>query len=320
MITLANGYKFEFVVASGAWGFDGDDAGHGFIKLWKKIPRWLGYFDRDLFTVIIKSLTYQKRTGNLTLFRPWRCVRSLGNGSYVNAVGLTNPGYQYWIENYWPRMEKRGYQTIVSMVAEHEPEAITMVNEFNRLKKLKAIELNVSCPNTTDRYDDKLNFICDMYTRLKEVSEHPIILKLGYTDPCYHVARELGSSLDALDLINAVPWQKARDSIYHDSPLAKYNLHGGVSGRRIVLHAREILDGVKKTAPDIPVISGGGITGTPEECLNEMRARYALGADAFSFGTVFLSYPKSPYKAIQMWLCERKETDPIPYQQRHWLK
>ena len=59
MITLSNGHSFEYMIASGALGFDGK----GWI--WERPLVWLGLVRPDLFTVVIKTLTRNPRPGSL---------------------------------------------------------------------------------------------------------------------------------------------------------------------------------------------------------------------------------------------------------------
>jgi len=91
MITLSNGHKFEYMVASGALGFDGK----GYPHEWPL--RWMGLINPSLFTVVAKTVTYKPRKGNLRWYCPWKCIR-LMPGGVVNAVGLTNKGIGWWCE------------------------------------------------------------------------------------------------------------------------------------------------------------------------------------------------------------------------------
>ena len=79
MIELNNGHKMDFVVASGALGFDG--RGWWFEQPW----RWLGILRPQEFTIITKTLTRFRREGNLKMWHPWTCVRPV-KGGWVNAV------------------------------------------------------------------------------------------------------------------------------------------------------------------------------------------------------------------------------------------
>lgn len=95
MVTLSNGHSFEFMAASGALAFDG----RGWP--WEKPLRWIGLLKPDLFTIVVKSLTLKPRKGNLRLWKPFGCVRLIRKGT-VNAVGLTNPGIDWWVREVYP--------------------------------------------------------------------------------------------------------------------------------------------------------------------------------------------------------------------------
>ena len=79
MISLSNGHTFEYMIASGALGFDGK----GWI--WERPLVRLGLIKPELFTVVIKTLTRNPRPGNLRWWKPWTCVRLISGGS-VNKI------------------------------------------------------------------------------------------------------------------------------------------------------------------------------------------------------------------------------------------
>lgn len=87
------------MAASGALAFDGND------WPWEYPLRWTGLLDPSLFTIVIKTLTRHPRKGNLKLYKPWTCIRFLSN-SAVNAVGLTNPGIEWWHKTIGPTVKK----------------------------------------------------------------------------------------------------------------------------------------------------------------------------------------------------------------------
>lgn len=86
MIKLSNGRKLEFLVSSGALGYDGKG------WPWEWPLRWAGLLRPEEFTAVTKTLTLEPRKGNLRWYKPWDVLRPLGNGNWVNAIGLTNPG------------------------------------------------------------------------------------------------------------------------------------------------------------------------------------------------------------------------------------
>lgn len=289
MLTLPNGHSFDFCCASGALGFDGDG------WWWEQPLRWLGILRPAEFTIIAKTVTYAPRRGNLRMHAPWRCVRLVPGGA-VNAVGLTNMGYQAWIRDYYSRAVRRGYHLIASIQPHEAREGAAMARALAGLD-LRAVEVNLSCPNTHDPYD------------LREVIEAvrcnagtlPVLAKLGLHCLAETIA-VIDSWVDAYDLINTVPWPEVYGS--HPSPLARYGLVGGVSGAPIKQASRDAL-ALAASLTKKPIISGGGIDSV-EECLVRRR----LGARAFSLGTVFLRRPWCPNRIVQEYrmLATRRET------------
>src|SRR5680860_382433 len=82
------------MAASGALGFDGKG------YPWEQPLRFIGFMDQSLFTVVSKTITYHKKTGNLRMHNPltWGCIHPMKGGS-LNSIGLTNPGFRWYLEN-----------------------------------------------------------------------------------------------------------------------------------------------------------------------------------------------------------------------------
>lgn len=287
MITLSNGHKMDFCVASGALGFDG----RGYF--WEQPFKWARILRPEEFTIITKTLTYHPREGNLKSWCPWRCVRIFNEG-VVNAVGLTNPGYRHWIDKVYPTIPPN-YKIIVSIAPENLYEAREMVQRLNDLD-IVGIQLNPSCPNT--EHDDSVDYITKLTRETSLNSVHPIILKLAYHQPFVKISIQTDSYVEAFELINSVPWK----IVFNDekSPLEKYNLVGGVSGQKIRFFAETAL--IRMMTNRIaykfkaPIISCGGIYS-----YKDVQERQRLGAEAWSFGTVFMKYPWLPNLIARKW-------------------
>src|SRR5262245_48766437 len=108
MIQLSNQHQFEYMAASGALSYDG----RGWP--WEWPLRWVGLINPKLFTIVTKTLTVQPRKGNLRWSHPWSCIGLLKNGA-VNAIGLTNPGLNWWIKNVAPKIKQHGYSLVCSI-------------------------------------------------------------------------------------------------------------------------------------------------------------------------------------------------------------
>ena len=286
MITLSNEHSFTFAAASGALGFDGDG------YFWEQPLRWAGLMDPSQFTIITKTLTRWPRAGNLKWWCPWRCVR-LPPGGAVNAVGLTNPGVDWWMKNVPNHLYQRGYNVIVSIAPETEQEVEYMVSRLrcNAFNNIKGVEINVSCPNVD--HDEGVHHICKMVNAALNYhnANLPVLVKLGWQQPYLDVCRELDGHVAAFDLINAVPWKDMRTD---KSPLNKYNLEGSVSGKSIRYLAEKTLMAVKKAGIKTPILSGGGVMN-----ITDVRRRFAFGADAVAFGSLFLRKPWAPNQIVK---------------------
>lgn len=282
MIRLSNGFELEFLTASGALAFDG----RGWF--WEWPFRWLGLLDPHAFTIVVKTLTLKPRQGNLRWYKPWGCVRLIPGGT-VNAVGLTNPGIDWWIRTCLPRMQRMGYHPIVSVYPETEAEAAEFASKLKPLS-IVGIELNASCPNT-GHLTDKVDAVVRMASALQN-AEHPLIVKLSYDQPYVEIAQGLEGIAEAVHAINAVPWKTVFPN--QKSPLESLG-GGGVSGEPIRAFAREaVANLVQKTR--LPIIAGGGIY-----TLKDVEEFEALGASAFSLGTLFLRHPTMPNRIVKAW-------------------
>src|SRR5205085_499577 len=136
------------------------------------------------------TLTYTHRQGNLCWWCPWECFRFVRNGT-VNCVGLTNPGIKWWCDNY-PSFNP-DYKFIVSIRPHNVREAVQMAEQLNRFP-LVGVELNASCPSDGNWSADK---ICAMSLATAIASKHPVIIKLGYTDPYVQVCSQLDGMVAA---------------------------------------------------------------------------------------------------------------------------
>lgn len=298
MITLSNGERLEFLTGSGALGFDG----RGW---WWEYPfRWLGLLNPHDFAIVVKTLTLAPRRGNLRWYAPWRCVRLIPGGT-VNAVGLTNPGVDWWIRTCYPRMKRMRLQIVVSVFAEDAAEAQAFADKLKPLE-IAAMELNASCPNVP--HESAVSHVRTLAEALAEAG-HPLIVKVGYDQPYTEIARAVEGIAEAIHAINAVPWRM----VFPDkpSPLEKLG-GGGVSGEPIRPMVREAIRNLRAIT-HLPLIAGGGIY-----TLQDLEELWALGARAFSIGTLFLRAPWMPNRLVRQWRQRRPTeyngSDPHPAQ------
>ena len=248
MISL-NGEPTRWFGASGAHAF-----GSGW--LYEQPYRWLGWMRPKLMTVVVKTLTFEPITGNLQWHKRFGgCVRLLdawGNvlheghwlinsariAGVVNAVGLTNPGYAAWCEDWWRRYQYLPYNFVVSIMASSVEQAEKMTEAIvwaSRQQggpgRIVGIEVNLSCPNKCESAallsNTTLSIQIVQAVKAKAASL-PVLVKLGPTQNYLAIAAALREIVVGFS-INSAPW----DLIFRGkpSPLAFLGVNGGVSGK-----------------------------------------------------------------------------------------
>lgn len=291
MITLSNGHSFEFVAASGALAFDG----RGWP--WEQPLRWAGLLKPELFTIVVKSLTLKPRRGNLRGWNPLRCVRLIRGGT-VNAVGLTNPGVEAWVNKIYPGVAeataKKGWSFVVSIAGEDLQEYMEMAIRLKECTLLKGLEINASCPNSQSELRQNSQAVIDTAKALKYATKLPLILKLSYTHDTVAIAKALEGVVEAIS-INSVPWPVVFPM--KRSPLAKFG-GGGVSGRAAQTFTWKVLRDLAGET-QIPVI-GAGVWE-----YGDIGKLFGMGAKAIAFGSIFLRYPWRPTQFVRHWRAQK---------------
>lgn len=300
MIKLNNGYLVEFVGASGLYGFNG--RGYKW-KFWERFYQWLGMIDKNLLTIVTKTITLSPTKGNYRWYAPWRVIKFLSvEGKVIpllvgllrphfvygiaNAVGLTGPGFARWLEKDYPVIKRCGYKVIVSITGT-EVECGRMARALNGLD-IVAIEFNVSCPNVVSGLKDS-NQIRATILRIAEESTHSIFVKLSYAQDYTRIAKETEGLVRGISF-NSIPWYYIFSS---PSPLGNYG-GGAVSGLICRKKYREMIDELLKAKVTTPIIA-------PVWDYEDIEEGFQLGAQAVSFGSVGFLYPDRPTQFIRRW-------------------
>lgn len=264
MITLSNGHQFRYCAASGALGYDGKG------YFWEQPFRWLKLLRPEEFTIITKTITLEPRKGKYRWWKPWKTIE-IKKDHVLNSMGLPNPGLKWWMKNAYGFLR---YDTIVSVAAWTSAEARTIANELNNCG-IRAIELNLSCPNV--EHPDSFPIIKEFL----KFTRHPVILKIEYDEDYHALLKEFQDKIEAIDAINAMRCYDAEGQCL-----------GGISGPLISYKSKKILRDIKAHY-SVPVISGGGIY-----TKFDVAERFKKGADAVSIGTLFLRRPWMPNRII----------------------
>ena len=285
-IYLSNGRVIDYVAASGALEFNGKG------WPWERPLAWAGLIKPELFTIVVKTLTRRERKGNLRMWKPWECVRLLPNGGAVNKVGLTNPGFDWFLHMVLPYLDLQKYRIVVSLYGTQE-DLEYMAEMLSIYPQIMAIEINASCPNTghgMPSSDDVIRAV----RAVKFKSNLPVIVKVSVTQDYLAIAEGLRGIAEAIAL-NSIPWEVVFPG--EKSPLWKLEKRvggggGGVSGKpaqeRNWKAVHELaLQGI------LPVIAPSIMA------FEDLQIVRRLGAATVSFGTLFLCKPWMPTSIVE---------------------
>ena len=258
-----------FAIAAGCFGTDG--LGDG-------LPADLPL---SQFTAItLKTTTLQPRPGNPGT------VRYAGDGYYLNAIGLRNPGIRAVLDIHLPRWRGQGCPIGISLWGQ-------TADEYALLAKKAAaagvdyIELNLSCVNA-----DTPTLTSADIAGIAGRCRCPVYAKIGRqtTDP-----KPTAANTDAAVAIDRIP-QLAGLIIGFTVSVPTQGLLdtecAGLSGDRLRPFNLALLKAVKPHAA-VPLIACGGI-GNP----NHIAEYRAAGAAGFQVGTAMLDDPIAAYQRI----------------------
>lgn len=263
--------KNPIIPASGCFGF-----GQEFAK----------YYPLDVLgSIMIKATTKEACFGN-----PTPRVAETPSGM-LNAIGLQNPGVDVvlseklpWLAEHFPELP------IIANVAGFSNEEYAYVSEkISKAPNVKAIELNISCPNVDHgNHGLLIGQVPELaYAAVKASVEHsdvPVYVKL--TPSVADITQVAKAAEDAgasgLTMINTLVG--TRYDLKTRQPIIA-NGQGGMSGPVIFPVALKLIRQVA-LATDLPIIGMGGVD-SAEAALEMMIA----GASAIGVGTANFTDP-----------------------------
>lgn len=269
--------KNPVTVASGTFGYG---RGHSqFIDLNK------------IGAIITKGTSLKPKMGNKP---PRICETTSG---MLNAIGLENPGLEYFVKNDLPFLKRLDTPIIVNCFGGTEGTIEAYVDICRELESLPidGVEINLSCPNvkagclafgTTYEGVKEITSSCRKVLKTK-----PLIVKLtpNVTDITLPAKGAEDAGADAISLINTITGMKI--DIEKRRPILGINT-GGLSGPAIKPVAVRMVYQASH-AVKIPVMGLGGIM-TGEDAIEFMMA----GAKCVSVGSANLVDPSASIKII----------------------
>ncbi|HIP50006.1 MAG TPA: hypothetical protein EYG99_01010 [Candidatus Pacebacteria bacterium] len=297
--------SFGGILASGTMGFFGE--GYPYHKFIFPFI-WIA---KKFMMFVAKTVTVDAVVGNMPLkddsspasMRP-DCIfidfKRWLRGGMLNAVGLSNFGLRYYLEQGDWQKRKKTFAISLMLVRDTREERVEEAREFveimlsylDQFNVLPILKLNISCPNTS-------HDVCGLVGEQREILSIlallglEIIVKVNALSDIENVRKIADhEACSGICVSNTLPWADLPDWIkwkvfpeFTESPLAKYG-GGGFSGKDmlpivVAWIARARQAGIKKL-----IIGGGGIF-TP---LGVWRM-YQAGASAISIGTPIIFRP-----------------------------
>jgi dihydroorotate dehydrogenase (NAD+) catalytic subunit len=239
--------------------------------------------------IVLKGTTLEPREGNL-----YPRMAETPSGM-LNAVGLQNKGVDYFEKFIYPSVLKYDTNIIVNINGSYIEDYISLAERINKLEKIKAIELNISCPNVKMggmAFGTNLKSAREVTREVRSVYNGKLIVKLSpnVTDIVEFAMAVEEEGADSVSLINtllgmAVDVGKMRPSLS--------TITGGLSGPAIKPVALRMVWQVAN-AVKVPVIGMGGIMST-SDALEFLLA----GASAVQIGTASFIDPQASVKILE---------------------
>jgi dihydroorotate dehydrogenase (NAD+) catalytic subunit len=252
--------------------------------------------------IVVKGITLEPREGNL----PPRMVET--PSGMLNSVGLQNKGIDYFEKNIYPQITRYDTNVIVNINGSYIDDYVTLAERINKLDKIPAVELNISCPNVKMggmAFGTNLDSAREVTREVRAVYSKKLIVKLSPNVTNIvdfaRVVEEEGA--DSISLINTLLGMSI--DVAKMKP-ALSTITGGLSGPAIKPVALRMVWQVAKTVK-IPVIGIGGIM-TTSDALEFLLA----GASAVQVGTGSFIEPQASIKileGIENYLIEKKFSD-----------
>jgi dihydroorotate dehydrogenase (NAD+) catalytic subunit len=212
----------------------------------------------------------------------------------LNAVGLQNKGIDYFESSIYPVVSAYNTNVIVNVNGGSIDDYIALAERIDRLDKIPAIELNISCPNVKKGgmiFGTNPSSAREVIKAVRAVYSRVLIVKLSPNVTSIidfaRISEEEGA--DAISLINTLLGMAI------DTKTMKPSLStvtGGLSGPAVRPVALRMV-WQTANAVKIPVIGIGGIM-TADDALQFLLA----GASAIQVGTASFIDPESAVKII----------------------
>src|SRR5882672_5137965 len=199
-----------------------------------------------------KTVTKLPRKGN-----PYPRVHETPSGM-LNSIGLEGYGLEGWIGKRYPEIRDYRCKLIISVSGSTVEEYGELVAAIDKLPRVDAFELNISCPNVSGGLDHATDpALTERVVRIaRKATRRPLFAKLtpNVTDIVAVAVAAMEGGADGLSLVNtlkgiAIDWRKRAPALGA--------VTGGLSGPAIKPVALRMVWEVCGKLPKAPVIGIG---------------------------------------------------------------
>lgn len=260
--------KNPIIAASGTFGYA--DEYQDYIDLSK------------IGAIVTKGISLKPRKGN-----PQPRLQEVQSG-LINCIGLENIGINAFIKNKMPILHKNNIDYIVNLAGFTIEEYIELAHICD-INNIKAIEVNVSCPNVKTgclEFGTDSETLYTIISKIREVYNNTLIVKLtpNVTNPIPLAKVIEKAGADAISAINTVKALAIKTS-FENGKLTCKKIKGGLSGPTIKPIALNYINTIKQIT-SLPIIGMGGI-----KDINDAIEFFAVGSTAIQIGTANFTYP-----------------------------
>lgn len=245
---------------------------------------------KNIGAVVTKGITLEPRPGN----EGQRIFETCGG--MINRIGLENVGIHSFLAEKLPVLHEQNINFILNVAGSTLDDYIELA-KIAQGHDIKAIELNVSCPNVKSgclEFGTDKNMLYELVSRVRNNYKNCLIVKLS---PNVTSAEEIAlaaqnGGADAVSAINTVRGMGLELNL-QKGKFKKTTVMGGLSGKAVKPVALSFIHRINQVI-DIPIIGMGGIYS-----LKDVLEFFAVGAKAVQVGTANFTYPDIAEKLVK---------------------
>ena len=215
----------------------------------------------------------------------------------INRIGLENLGIKEFVEKKLPILKEKNINFVMNLAGSSFEDYVEAA-KIAQKEGIKAIEVNVSCPNVKEgclEFGVDPSSLSKLISAIREVYLGFLIVKLT---PNVSDIESLALSCEkaganAISAINTLKGLGVKIEILPNGEIKKTSVQGGLSGRCIKPVALSMVKRIYSVVK-IPIIGIGGIS-----CLEDVLEFFSVGAEAVQIGTENFTNPAITGQIIQ---------------------